>query len=384
MTDTLPVPATTHQPAVARTPERSAATRWIAGGVALVAVAGAWLGWNAQQRLQQLETELVKRQEQSRDEAREARLLAKQSQDNARDAVAKATLLETRLAEVTLQRGQIDDLVKSMSRSRDETLLIDVEANLRVAVQQATLTGSAEPIVSALQSADERITRAQQPRLESVRRAIAKDLDRLKSTRVADLSVLAVRMDDAVRLVDDLVLVSESGKRADTVEASTTLPSPPSAPTRAGMRKAAKAAQAASAAASAPGDDEPAWSARVLDWSQKAGQTVWQEARSLVRLTRISQPEGMLIAPEQAFFLRENLKLRLLNARLGLLSRQTGTASADIQAAQAAIKRYFDPQSRKTQALQSLLADIASQSPQTQLPRPDDTLAALATLSGGR
>ena len=37
---------------------------------------------------------------------------------------------------------------------------------------------------------------------------------------------------------------------------------------------------------------------------------------------RIDQPEAMLLAPDQAFFLRENLKLRLLNARLALLARR--------------------------------------------------------------
>ena len=381
MTDTLPVPATPALPPVATPPDRPAAARWIAIAVAIVAVAGAWLGWSAQQRLQQLESELVKRQEQSQDQAKEAHLLAKQAQDNARDDVAKAALLETRLAEVALQRGQLDDLVKSLSRSRDDTLLIDVEGNLRVAVQQATLTGSAEPLVAALQTADDRLNRAQQPRLANVRRAIAKDLDRLKATRVADLSLLAVRMDDAVRLVDDLPLLIDPATRqaeASAQAASTPAPRPAGKPGKAG-KQAHVASQAASVA-----EDEPAWSSRVIDWSQKAGQTVWQEARSLVRLTRINQPEAMLIAPEQAFFLRENLKLRLLNARLGLLSRQTATANADIQSAQAAVKRYFDPQSRKTQALQSLLTDIATQSPQTQLPRPDDTLAALATLSAGR
>jgi 2-dehydro-3-deoxyglucarate aldolase/4-hydroxy-2-oxoheptanedioate aldolase len=45
----------------------------------------------------------------------------------------------------------------------------------------------------------------------------------------------------------------------------------------------------------------------------------------------------MLIAPEQAFFLRENLKLRLLNARLALLSRQFDTAQADLSDALAAL-----------------------------------------------
>ena len=360
MTDTLPVPATPALPPAAKPPQPPAMARWIALAVSAVALGGAWLGWSAQQRLQQLESELVKRQEQSQDEAKEAKLLSRQAQDNARDAAAKVALLETRLAEVTLQRGQIDELVKSMSRSRDETLVIDVEANLRVALRQATLTGSAEPLVSALQTADERISRAQQPRLESVRRAIAKDLERLKSTRVADLSVLAVRMDDAVRMVDDLPLLSDPGDRSAEPPAL-----PGSAPVNHGPRKTAKAARGASQAASSPHEsDEPAWSARVLDWSQKAGQTVWQEARSLVRLTRINQPEAMLIAPEQAFFLRENLKLRLLNARLALLSRQFDTAQADLRDSQDVLNHYFDARSRKVSSAIDLVRQVAGQARQ--------------------
>ncbi|RZL02038.1 MAG: hypothetical protein EOP36_08850, partial [Rubrivivax sp.] len=113
-------------------------------------------------------------------------------------------------------------------------------------------------------------------------------------------------------------------------------------------------------------------------------RTAWQEAQALVRITRIRQPDAILVTPEQSFFLRENLKLRLLNARLALLSRQSASAVADVNVAQAALAKYFDTQSRKTQLLQSLLADVATQSPQSLVPRPDDTLATLAAITGGR
>jgi uroporphyrin-3 C-methyltransferase len=101
-------------------------------------------------------------------------------------------------------------------------------------------------------------------------------------------------------------------------------------------------------------------------------------------VTRIDRPEAMLIAPEQAFFLRENLKLRLLNARLALLSRQTPTALSDLQAAQNMVNRFFDGQSRKAQILDGLLNEVLTQGAQTQTPRPDDTLAALTTLAATR
>src|SRR5690606_18465834 len=115
------------------------------------------------------------------------------------------------------------------------------------------------------------------------------------------------------------------------------------------------------------------WSRHVLDWTKGAAQTVWNETRGLVRLTRIANPEGMLISPDQGFFLRENMKLRLLNARLALISRQVPATQADLQAIQAAIPRYFDMQSRKTQLLQSMLTDVSLQSQQTTVPRPDES-----------
>jgi uroporphyrin-3 C-methyltransferase len=92
----------------------------------------------------------------------------------------------------------------------------------------------------------------------------------------------------------------------------------------------------------------------------------------------------MLLSPEQSFFLRENVKLRLLNARLALLSRQNTIAQADLQSVQNSMPRYFSAESRKTQLLGSMIEEVASQSRLTTLPRPDDTLAALATVSGGR
>ena len=334
--------------------------------VGALAAAGAWSSWTAQQRVATLEAELVKRQQDSQAQAQEARLLSGQAQEQAREAAAHTTLLETRLAEVALQRSQVEDLVKSMSRSRDENLLVDIEASLRVAVQQSVMTGSAEPLVASLQTADDRLARAQQPRLETVRRAVAKDLDRIKATRTADLSTLAIRLDEAIRLIDEMPLVSERALPGTGNVGATKDP-------------AAPAAQAANGAASAPG-----WGQQLVAWGKQAGSVAWQEARALVRVTRIDRPEAMLIAPDQAFFLRENLKLRLLNARLALLSRQTPTALSDLQAAQAMVKRFFDAQSSKAQILDGLLKEVLTQGAQTQTPRPDDTLAALTTLAAAR
>jgi len=379
--NTLPSPLVI-EPALPDTRELSDhPADWVRWAVLILSVAAAgagWMAWNTQQRVDTLQKELVRRQSESQGQSTEARILAKQAQDMSREAAARTTLLETRLAEVALQRTQVEELIKTLSLSRDENLVADIEAGLRVATQQATLTGSAEPLIAALQSADERLARAHQPRLDNIRRAVAKDLDRVRATRIADLSSLTIRLDEAARLVDEVPLLNQPEMvmaPAQTVETS-------KAPATkvAGKGKATAAAQAASTAS----DPSPAtWGGHVLDWTKGAAQTVWNETRGLIRLTRINRPEGMLVSPDQAFFLRENIKLRLLNARLALLSRQTPVAQADLQNILTTVPRYFDMASRKTQLLQSMLNDVSTQSQQTAMPRPDDSLAALAAVSGG-
>jgi len=101
-------------------------------------------------------------------------------------------------------------------------------------------------------------------------------------------------------------------------------------------------------------------------------------------LSRIEAPEAVLLSPEQSFFLRENFKLKLLNARLGLLSRQVESARSDLASADMALKKYFDLRSRHTQNAALLLAQLQGQMRQLQLPRIDETLAVLVTAVAGR
>ena len=342
----------------------STANPWILAGLAVLAVAALALAWNTQQRLKTAELEIVKRQQDAGTQAAEARLMARQAEASARENAAKVALLEARVAETSLQRSQLEELIQSLSRSRDENVLSDVDAALRLALQQSAITGSAEPLLAALRQTEERLARYQQPRMERVRRAALQDLDRVKAAGTVDVQSLAIRIDEAVRAVDDLPMLAATDRRAVARDGDARL-APASAPASAG-------------AASAPG---PQWlDARVRSL---LGQ-FWSEVRSLVRVTRVDDPEAALLAPEQAFFLRENLKLRLLNARLALLSRQFDIAQADLREAQATLERYFDRSSRRVSLTSDTLRQVAAQSRQLVVPRPDATFAALAAVTAGR
>lgn len=348
--------------------------------VGLLAVFAIGLVWQTLQREHELELELVRRQQAMQTQSGEAQVLAKQAQDAAREAGAKVALLDARLSEVTVQRGQIEELIQSLSRSRDENLVVDIEAALRVAMQQSALTGSAEPLVATLRQADERLARYNQPRLEGVRRAIARDLDRVKGEGVMDVAALTIKLDEVVRLVDELPLRSQPDARKGGAARA------PDAPASAAV-KASKAAGASGSAASAPVATDAAMPDWLKPWMARwdlFSERVWVEAKSLVRVTRIEDPEAMLLEPQHEFFLRENLKLRLLNARLALLARQFAIVQGDLQGSLAAIERYFDPKSRRTQLAVTLIRQVQQQARQTDLPKPENTLAALATAAAGR
>jgi uroporphyrin-3 C-methyltransferase len=255
------------------------------------------------------------------------------------------------LGEATLQRAHLEDLIQSLSRSRDENLVLDIESSLRLAQQQAQLTSSLEPLLGALKTAQSRLQRASNPRLINIQRAIDRDLELVKSVQITDLPGMLLVLDEIVALADELPLANEFNR-----------------PTANSTKPAENASSSASNAA----------------WWHTLFDRVWVEAKGLLRVSRIDSPEAALLAPEQGFFLRENLKLKLLNARLGLLARQNDAARADMQAVSVALKKYFDPGARKTQQAVQLLEKAQALSKGNPIPRLDGSLAALATASSGK
>jgi uroporphyrin-3 C-methyltransferase len=348
---------------------------WLLAMMLLSILVAVGLAWQSLSRQQSLEQELVRRQEANQTMSAEAQASAKQASELVRDTAAKVSLLDARVAEVALQRGQLEELIQSMSRSRDENVVVDIEAAIRVALQQTQITGSAEPLVATLKQADERLQRYKQPRMEGIRRALARDLDRVKAVSVVDVSTLTIKLDEVVRMADELPLLAAEPR----VERAKDDPKAEAARER--DRRLALEREAAAAAA----DGKLAlwwWQAsqQLGSWSA----AIWGEARTLLRVTRVEHPEAALMAPDQSFFLRENFKLRLLNARLALLSRQFDTAQADLRDTQDTLSRYFDGRSRKVVAVAELLRQVAGQARAVSVPRPDDTLAALTAAGAGR
>ncbi|MFB0899184.1 MAG: uroporphyrinogen-III C-methyltransferase [Polaromonas sp.] len=356
--------------------------------LALAGALGCVLLW---QKLSHIQEELARRSTDTGTQAVEARTLARQAQEGSRELSARLAVAENRISEVSLQRGQLEELMQRLSRSRDDNLVVELEANLRLAQQQAQLIGSAEPLLAALKSAEQRLARAAQPHLTPVQRAVVVDAERIKSAALTDVPAMLLKLDELVRLVDGLPVANDVLRGEMQAAAGLTAPvsEPEPLPSVSASAPSSSSTPTPTILAAAA-DTTHSGFAQFFDlqalsrWSGLLLQGLREEAQSLLRVSRIDWPEAALLAPEQSFFLRENIKLKLLNARLALLSRQTDAARSDLASVQVSLTRYFDPSSRKTQAAKALLQQTQAQLRTTELPRFDETLAALATAAAGR
>lgn len=341
-------------PVIEHVPRASRWRRWLPQISVVLAILSLLLCWQLWQKMSTMQELLARQSSDAGQLSMQANSLAKNAQELTQETAARVALLDARLSEVALQRAQLEDLMQSLSRSRDENLVVDIESALGLAQQQAELTGSVRPMLAALQTAQKRLSKVAQPRLGPVLRAIQHDIDRLQSASLTDVPGLLIRLDELVLLVETLPPLNAVGPNSRAAQA----------PDKAAQRSWAQIWQDG-------------------DWAS-VGRRIWSEVTGLVRVSRIEQPQAVLLSPEQSFFARENLKLRLLNARLGLLARQTATARNDLVMAERDMTQFFDLAHRQGQTAKNLMRQVQSQIQLADIPRLDGTMAALATAAAGR
>jgi uroporphyrin-3 C-methyltransferase/uroporphyrinogen III methyltransferase/synthase len=112
---------------------------------------------------------------------------------------------------------------------------------------------------------------------------------------------------------------------------------------------------------------------RWTAWSSE----LWNDLKQLMRIRTVTAPEALLLTPEQAFFARENVKLRLLNARVALLSRNDAAFRSDLAEADRALQRYFDLRDPHTRAGRELIRQIRESVLNIEMPTLSHSLAAV-------
>src|SRR4051812_9847182 len=277
-------------------PSRARLLALIALAAALGLVVFFWL--DTRNRIDSTQQELAHRLRDIESDAREARSLARQAQDALRDAQARVGQLEGRLAESQSQQLALETLYQELSRNRDEWQLAEIEQVLAIASQQLQLARNVRAALLALQLAEGRLARADRPQFAPIRRALARDIERLKAAPAIDFPALALRLDNLIASVDSLPLAFD-----ERIEQ--------------------------------PGAQKEAPPTADRGFFARLGAEVWSELSQLVVVRRMGPAEPPLLPPSQAYFVRENLRLRLLNARGSLLARDEAGYREDLRTASA-------------------------------------------------
>ncbi|MEW5881640.1 MAG: uroporphyrinogen-III C-methyltransferase [Pseudomonadota bacterium] len=267
---------------------------------------------------------------------------------DARDRIAR---IEEEIERIKESRAAVDQLYLELTRGRDDAALIEVDRLVTLAAQELQVTGNVAAALAALQSADARLARLERPQLVGLRRAIGRDIERLRAVPAVDLTGIALKLDQIAQGVDTWPLLAEPAARP----ARTTEP------------------KAAADAKKGGGPAADGFAARLRAWLAR-------EFGDLVRIREVDTPDALLLTTAQQQLVRHQLRLRLLNARLALQARNERMFRADLAEAQALLARYFDTKHPAAANAALQLRQIAQSTLNVELPAINDTLAALRAL----
>ena len=212
---------------------------------------------------------------------------------------------------------------QELLRNRADWLVDETEATLNMAAQQLLLSGNVPVAVTVLENIESRLSRFEQADLLPIKQAVSSDLAALKNQPYLDISGTALRLDRLENAVAGMPLVLESTLQPGQAEVTT--------------------------------QEDP-----NASWWQRTWNKTLHGLGNLVEVRKLNNGDAMLLAPEQAYFVRENLRLRLLDARIALMQHNGEVFLSDLNNAEATVKQYFDNQSPATQAWLKELAELKS------------------------
>ncbi|MHB1676177.1 MAG: uroporphyrinogen-III C-methyltransferase [Sulfuriferula sp.] len=300
----------------------------------------AWQWWQTRIELNTIRHELSQRLTTANEAAQESRILSQQTADNSRDLTLRVAEIQARLADSQNQQLALEALYRDMAKSRDDWTLADIEQIVLSANQQLQLNGNVKAAIIALQNADARLQAINKPQFTNLRRALNADIQRLQALPQVDTVGITLRLDNLITQIDQLPLASDHEIPAKAPKRVTLVPT---------------------------------------NQADRFALEMWQELKSLVQIRRLDTPDSALLAPKQSYFLRQNLKLRLLTARIALFAHDEVSYKADLNAAKIWLTRYFNVNDKRTQNSIAQINKLIDSPISIQLPGLEQSLNALQT-----
>ena len=309
--------------------------------VSLLAVGILWL--SSIKNIQNLEHDLATKLDIFNEKNQQSLAFAKNADTRSTEIAARAEILEEKYSESFDQQAALKALYQELANNHEERMLSDVEQLLVIANQQLQFAGNIKPALLALQAADAKLQGFDSQKSVQLRKSINQDIQGLQNLPLADITSISLKLANLSQRVDQLALVSDHH------------PSNAQTKTR------------------PDGVNSPL----INNPWRKLSQEIWQDIKNMVRIERIDHPEPPLLTPEQTFFLRENIKLQLLTARIALLRHDQITYKSDLVAAQSTISLYFDVRELLTQNTLDEIKGLTNSPISNELPDIEQSLRLL-------
>lgn len=222
----------------------------------------------------------------------------------------------------------------------------EAEYLIRVANHRLRLMYDPITALAALHSADERLRDTGDPGWSGVRKVLAEEITRLTAVPKTDKAGLMASLSALAQQVDQLPL-REQGVAINTLEP----------------------------AAVVEDTEEPDKGFNL----QRIWQDLWEGFKSMMVIRHHQQPIAAMLPPEQGYFLKQNLRLKLEGASAALMGRNASFYRESLQASAAWTERYFASGSPQVEAFSEQLAQLEKQDIAPELPDISAALRALQT-----
>ncbi len=215
-----------------------------------------------------------------------------------------------------LQKKQSDqsDILTSLYRNtrggNGNWVIAEIEYLLAIAMHKLMLEKDVALALAAMETADLKLRNLRSPRLLPVRKQLAANMNQLRAINHTDISGMAVYLAQMGELSAQLPLKLGMIKKENTAILSD------------------------ENQLNDELDTEPLW--------KRFPRIFWQEIKSLVIIKRSDELRQAFLLPDEEYFLYQNLRMQLENARLSVLRADSENFSASIVLIQSWLRKYFD------------------------------------------
>ena len=227
-------------------------------------------------------------------------------------------------------KDAVTELLKTSRHLRHEWLVAEAEYLVNLAGHRLILARDANTAITALKAADDRLREAGDPSLIVLRKALAEDINTLEAVAIPDTAGLSLKLSTMVQDVEDLPLLTPEPKTATTQQIGPTKPS-------------------------------------LENWRELPG-AMWEDMKKLVIIRDHQGPIKPLLSPEQHFFLSQNLKLQLEQARLALLNGENAIYHERLDTVQTWLHNWFDLEHNRTVYMLDRIKELQAIDIQPSLP----------------